>query len=228
MYTWVWLPPALPSPLPFVVQQGIIHPNICLHTAKPTGLWTRLCSWIMPSCPAFQIKGSVGFIQLSPISAQSHLRNWDDLNAVCQTSLYVGPSVPRGPVHWSLGLGSCICTSWICIDVSLQLLSSAAQVGQRHSWPHRMSPVSSFCYWKVVTLKGFSSTLQPSDSLPPFQHAAFYPWAPPEATPVWHQASLWPQGCWYKSGMLQPTGMEVLSSEYTESIPSHKGVYELG
>lgn len=74
----------------------------------------------MPSYPAFQIKGSalcVGFIQLSPISAQSHLRNWDDPSAVCETSLYMGPSVPRGPGHWSLGLGSYICSSWICIDV---------------------------------------------------------------------------------------------------------------
>lgn len=74
----------------------------------------------MPSCPAFHIKGSalcVGFIQLSPISAQSHLRDWDDLNAVCETSLYLGWSVPRRPGHWSLNLGSCICTWWICTDV---------------------------------------------------------------------------------------------------------------
>lgn len=32
-----------------------------------------------------------------------------------------------------------------------------------------------------VALKDFSTTLWPSDSLPPFQHAAFYHWAPPEA-----------------------------------------------
>lgn len=75
----------------------------------------------MPSCPAFHIKGSalcVGFIQLSPTCAQSHLRSWDDLNAACETSLHMGPSVPRGAGHWSLDPGSCICTSWICIDVS--------------------------------------------------------------------------------------------------------------
>lgn len=103
------------------VQQDIIHPNICLNTAKPIGLWTRLRSCIMPSCPAFHIKGSalcVGFIQLSPTCAQSHLRSWDDLNAACETSLHMGPSVPRGAGHWSLDPGSCICTSWICIDVS--------------------------------------------------------------------------------------------------------------
>lgn len=111
MYTWLWLSPALLSSHPFLVQQDIIHPNICLHTAKPTGLWTRSCSWIIPSCPVFQIKGSalrVGLIQLCPISAQSHLKDWDNLNAACETSLYKGPSVPRGPGHWSLNIKTAV------------------------------------------------------------------------------------------------------------------------
>lgn len=123
----------------------------------------------MPSCPAFQTKGTalcVAFIQPSHIAAQSHLRNWDDLNVVCETSLYMGPSVPRVPGHWSLDLGSSVCNSWMCSFLAAPFICCSGGPEAQLVSLNVPCPASSGVWscgiegdvqrWNILQFKGFS------------------------------------------------------------------------
>lgn len=80
----------------------------------------------------------------------------------------------------------------------------------------------------TVALKSSSSTLQCSDTLPPFQHTAFYHWAAPEAQAVWLWASSDLSDTSINLGCWSQLVWKYLKSAYTASVPSLKGAYALG